>query len=263
MAQDKAILIDTSKCMACRGCQVSCKQWNELPAEDPSTWKCLGTYQNPFDLSPVTYTLVKFTEADTDGKLRWLFRKHQCMHCTEAACLKVCPVGAAQRSPLGFVVIDQEKCIGCGMCEANCPFGVPHVNRKLSAPKARKCRACIDRLTNGMMPACVKTCPTGALSYGDRNDMVKSAYARVKELRSRYPRACIYGDKELGGLHILTVLTEMYETYDLPVNPKISENIQMLEELYKFVGIGNMNKDSILELLARWADEKGIKTTTG
>ena len=167
---EKATLIDVSKCMACRGCQVSCKQWNQLPAEST---KNTGTYENPADLSPHTYTRVLFRETSTGGDLKWQFRKHQCMHCTQATCVELCPSNAAFKNELGFVEIDPKRCIGCGVCEKFCPFEVPHVDHE--ANKAKKCGFCLDRVNNGLEPACVKTCPTGALQFGDRRELLDYA----------------------------------------------------------------------------------------
>ena len=114
----KARLIDVSKCTACRGCQVACKQWNDLPAEHTTQ---TGTYENPPELSGSTWIKVEFREKPGE----WLFRAHTCMHCTDASCEKVCPTGAISHNG-EVVIIDQEWCIGCGYCVQACPYGVPH-----------------------------------------------------------------------------------------------------------------------------------------
>ena len=96
----KARLIDVSKCTACRGCQVACKQWNELPAEHTTQ---RGTYENPPELSGSTWIKVEFRERPEE----WLFRAHTCMHCTDASCEKVCPTGAISHQG-EMVIIDQQ-----------------------------------------------------------------------------------------------------------------------------------------------------------
>src|SRR5574340_240233 len=107
---EKIQLNDVSKCIGCRGCQVACKQWNQLPAGQTSN---KGTYQNPSDLQTNTWTLVRIKEiADEKGDPKWLFRKDGCMHCTDATCVKLCPAGARFRLESGAVGTDSEKCIG-------------------------------------------------------------------------------------------------------------------------------------------------------
>lgn len=208
----KATLIDVSKCMACRGCQVACKQWNNLPAEPTTNG---GTYENPPDLSPSTVTRVIFREVATEGDFKWLFRKHQCMHCTQAACVELCPSNAAYSNEFGFTEIDPQRCIGCGVCEKFCPFEVPHVDYETH--KARKCWFCLDRVTNGLEPACVKTCPTGALKFGDRSELLD--YAHQVMAQSRDGKTYLYGENELGGLHVLYLLSEDPVAYGLPKRP--------------------------------------------
>ncbi|MFH1730581.1 MAG: 4Fe-4S dicluster domain-containing protein [Planctomycetota bacterium] len=214
-----AMLIDVSKCMGCRGCQVACKQWNQRPAEKT---KFTGTYQNPPRLSGQTWTLVSFTELA--GKTekdppRWLFRKQQCLHCGEATCLQVCPTGAIRRTDEGIVYINQDICAGCKYCVETCPFGTPHPDPDTGT--ARKCWMCKDRVENGLKPACVTACPTGALEFGPRDAMVKLAKARIKVLEGQGYTPRLYGETELGGLGAMYVLPEKASVYGLPEDPKL------------------------------------------
>jgi formate dehydrogenase iron-sulfur subunit len=207
----KARLIDVSKCTACRGCQVACKQWNELPAEHTTQ---RGTYENPPELSGHTWIKVEFRERPGE----WLFRAHTCMHCTDASCEKVCPTGAISHQG-EVVIIDQEWCIGCGYCVQACPFHVPHKDEEEGI--ARKCRFCIDRVTNGLAPACATACPPGAIQFGERADLIAAGKQRVRTLRSNgSPNANLYGENEMGGLHTLYVLTDSPSVFGLPETPQ-------------------------------------------
>jgi formate dehydrogenase iron-sulfur subunit len=215
MAKRKSMLIDVSKCMGCRGCQVACKQWNQLPAEKT---RFTGTYQNPPDLSAKTWTLINFIEPE-DGNVRWLFRKRQCLHCEQASCVDVCPTGAAKKRDDGIVYIDQDMCAGCKYCAETCPFNTPKYDHH--AGTIKKCRMCLDRVTNSLKPACVTACPTGAVSYGSWDLMVQKGEKRLAALKKTNPQARLYGKMELGGLGALYVLPEKASVYGLPENPKM------------------------------------------
>lgn len=242
---EKAVLLDLSKCMACRGCQVACKQWNDLPAEKTTFFGGPG-YQNPKDLSPQTWTLVKFFEKKENGSLIWAFRKHQCLHCSDAACIAACPVtpkAMTRDKETGIVYVDESRCIGCGACVEYCPFGVPHVDEK--DEKSKKCTFCIDRIQEGLEPACVKTCPSGALIFGDRDEMLKKAKAIAKKLKMAGKNPYIYGIKELKGLHKIYVLPEGLDFYDLPKSPKVPEDIGLLEGLLKPISAATLTAAAV------------------
>jgi len=199
--------------MACRACQVACKQWNELPAEHTTQ---RGTYENPPDLSGSTWIKVEFRERPGE----WLFRAHTCMHCTDASCKKVCPTGAISHQGEA-VIIDQKWCIGCGYCVQACPFHVPHKDEEEGT--ARKCRFCIDRITNGYKPACATTCPPGAIQFGEREELLAAARRRVQILTANgSPNATLYGEHEMGGLHTLYVLTDRPSVFGLPEAPQLA-----------------------------------------
>lgn len=215
----KAKLIDVTLCSACRGCQTSCKNWNQLPAVET---EFTGSYENPPEFKPHTWTRVTFNEDSSNGKVRWLFAKKQCMHCTEAACEQICPVQAISHTPLGTVRIDYEKCIGCGACVGVCPFSVPRVDPAVN--KSKKCTLCYERLTNNKKPACVTACPTGALNFGDRDEMIALGEQKVAALKEKgVANAQLYGVNELGGLGVIYVLADSPAAYKFPENPTISE----------------------------------------
>ncbi len=222
---EKAILFDITKCMACRACQVACKQWNELEGEVTTN---RGSYENPPDLSPQSWLKIRFTEVERQGKLSWLFTRQACMHCTDAACVKVCPTKALYRHELSFVAYDKDLCSGCGYCVDACPFHVPQSQRNLitGAAKMNKCTLCttsgLDRIDAGYEPACVKTCPPLALKFGDRSQLLMEGRARVQDLRTNgYTNAYLYGDEELDGLHVIYVLDDSPKVYGLPINPQV------------------------------------------
>ncbi|MEW6679940.1 MAG: 4Fe-4S dicluster domain-containing protein [bacterium] len=238
-------LIDTSRCTGCRGCQVACKQWNGLEAEKTRFFGGEG-YQNPKELSGKTFTLVYFKEKANGDNFQWLFRKHQCMQCTIASCVNVCPVKALSKHPDGYTVRDREKCIGCGMCVQNCPFKVPRIDEK---NKATSCKYCIDRVQNGLTPACAKACPSGAIQFGERDELLKKAKDRVAVLGGK---ANLYGETQCGGLGVLYILLDDPDIYGLAHAPKTAE-IPTWDELvelfskFSLLSIGSLAIKSLKE----------------
>ena len=231
---DKAILYDATRCTACRGCQVACKQWNENDEFIPTVENGVdavnrGSYENPPDLSPRTWLKMEFREVEKGGKLSWLFTRRACMHCTDAGCVRVCPNGSLYHDESGFVAYNKDICTGCGYCVEACPFDVPRLDGStiIGIAKMDKCTFCTspgyDRLAIGEGPACVKTCPTGALKYGDRTQLVAEGKQRVAALMTKGSSgAYLYGDRELGGLHVMYVLDNAPGMYGLPAGPQVS-----------------------------------------
>ena len=227
----KAILFDTQRCSGCRGCQVSCKEWNELEA---SKTTFSSGYDNPRELLPQTWVRMRYTEVERSDKFSWLFTRNACMHCTNASCMIVCPTGAILRTEEGFVHIDQEWCIGCAYCVQACPFNIPHKDEEDG--KAKKCQACtvlgLNRIAEGLEPACVKACPPDALTYGDRDELVAEGQKRVAALKANgHPNAYLYGENELGGLHVMYVLDDKPSVYGLPEKPQVAT----ANQLYKWL----------------------------
>lgn len=211
--KEMGMLIDTSKCIACRSCQVACKQWHSHPAE--KTY-CRGNYQNPPDLSPVTWTLVRFsehTEYEYGGpaKINWLFAKDQCRHCIEPPCMSACPIpGAITKYDNGAVVINSKRCDGCKVCVPACPYQIPRYD--WTTGKVAKCIWCIDRITNNLQPLCAKACPTGTLKFGERKDIIAIAEARQKALMDRgYRKANIVGRRRFNVIYIFAHPVERYD----------------------------------------------------
>jgi formate dehydrogenase iron-sulfur subunit len=236
-----AKLIDVSTCIGCKACQVACSEWNDLRAE---VGTCVGVYDNPSDLSAQAWTVMRFSEVEENGKLEWLIRKDGCMHCADPGCLKACPSpGAIIQYENGIVDFHQENCIGCGYCISGCPFNIPRINAVDN--KAYKCSLCSDRVAVGQEPACVKTCPTGAIQFGSKEDMKEVAAERVADLRSRgFENAGLYDPQGVGGTHVMYVLhhADKAELYaGLAQTPTISPAVRLWKGALKplaALGIG-------------------------
>jgi len=208
----KAVLYDANKCIGCRACQVACKQWNQLPSE---TTRNLGTAENPPLLSARTFTKIHFTETEYNGKFHFVFTKLQCMHCEHPACATACPVAALQKTKAGPVIYDDNRCFGCRYCMVACPFGIPTFEWDKPLPWIRKCTFCADRQGGGLKPACVTTCPTGSLEYGEREDLITEAKRRIASAPDKYVDH-IYGEKEVGGTSWLYLSPIPFEKLGLP-----------------------------------------------
>jgi formate dehydrogenase iron-sulfur subunit len=212
------ILYDASKCVGCRACQMACKDWNKLPAESTDPQKL---YETPLGLSADTWTLIKLNKS---SQANWHFFNYQCMHCTDAACVTVCPTGALFKDERGFTAFDQEKCNGCGYCTQFCPFGVPHLKTKsllTGEAKAAKCTFCQDRIWSGLGgPSCAEACPVEALVWGQWEELLGKAKERVAVLHNQgLSGARLYGENEAGGLHRLSIIFDEPSQYNLPEAP--------------------------------------------
>ena len=237
-----AKLIDISKCIGCKACQVACMQWNDLRDEVGIQH---GIYDNPVDLTDQSWTVMRFAEyKSAEGKLEWLIRKDGCMHCEDPGCLKACPApGAIVKYANGIVDFNSANCIGCGYCIAGCPFNIPRISKKDN--KAYKCTLCSDRVSVGLEPACVKTCPTGAIQFGAKADMVARGAKRVGDLKERgYQQAALYDPAGVGGTHVMYVLQhgDKADLYSgLPNDPKISPWVSLWKGVTKpllSIGLG-------------------------
>jgi len=226
-AIEVAKLIDVSTCIGCKACQAACMEWNDIRDE---VGGCRGVYDNPADLSPKSWTVMRFAEVEQNGKLEWLIRKDGCMHCADPGCLKSCPApGAIVQYANGIVDFHQENCIGCGYCITGCPFNIPRISKEDG--KAYKCSLCSDRVAVGQAPACVKTCPTGAIQFGSKEQMKDYADHRIQDLKARgYDKAGLYDPPGVGGTHVMYVLhhADQPELYaNLPQEPSISPLVSL------------------------------------
>jgi formate dehydrogenase iron-sulfur subunit len=234
--QPYGFFTDTTLCIGCKACEVACKQWNSLPADN---LEFLATsYDNTRSLGATTWRHVKFIEqpppADArDGDPRWLFLSDICKHCENAGCLEACPTGAIARTEFGTVVIQQDICNGCQYCVPACPYGVI-TSDKEAGGTAHKCTLCYDRLKGGLEPACAKACPTDSIQFGPLEELRARAQTRVEALRQRgFSEARLYGDQGgLGATHGVRSLRSFFllmeepNIYGLPSAPKLpSRNI--------------------------------------
>ncbi|WP_378948862.1 formate dehydrogenase subunit beta [Paracoccus sp. R86501] len=234
-----AKLIDVSKCIGCKACQSACIEWNDTK---PEIEENVGVYENPHDLTPNMFTLMRFSEwenPETDD-LEWLIRKDGCMHCEDPGCLKACPApGAIVQYSNGIVDFIHDNCIGCGYCVTGCPFNIPRISQV--DHKSYKCTLCSDRVAVGQGPACAKACPTQAIVFGTKEDMKAHAETRIEDLKSRgYDNAGLYDPQGVGGTHVMYVLHHADKPgiyNNLPENPRISPLVEGWKGVTKTAGL--------------------------
>jgi len=185
----KAVMYDITKCVGCRTCEMACQDHNHLPLHETESEEAY--WDNPRDMEANVYTIVKIKRLNPGYNER-RFVKWQCMHCVEPTCANVCPTSALYKTEEGPVLYDETRCIGCQYCIGACPFSVPrfdwHDERVVT-----KCTMCADRQAEGLQPACVANCPSGALQFGDRESIL--AKVQAAEDKGLY----VYGKDEAGG----------------------------------------------------------------
>jgi formate dehydrogenase iron-sulfur subunit len=239
---------DTSICIGCKACEVACKEWNQIPMSMKGFTG--NSYDNTIALGASTWRHVAFVEQrvpagiedgsslvhaaeraeaidagvqtyqEGDG-FRWLMASDVCKHCTEAACLEVCPTGALFRTEYGTVVVQEDVCNGCGYCVPACPFGV--LDKREEDGRVWKCTLCYDRLKDGLEPACAKACPTDSIQFGELTDLRARAEQRLEQLQQAgQEKAQLYLADEsdgIGGAGAFFLLLDDPEVYGLPPDP--------------------------------------------
>src|SRR5438132_10187315 len=218
MPEPMGFFTDTTVCIGCKACEVACKEWNQLPAENGGIRELSGdSYDNTRRLDGIHWRHVRFIEqfkGPYDG--RWLMMSDVCKHCVQAGCLEVCPTGAITRTEFDTVYIQQDVCNGCRYCVAGCPFGVISMNEQ---GVAGKCTFCYDRLQAGLTPACAQACPTASIQFGPIAQLQQRADARLQQLKQAgHTQARLYGRDEaiLGGLNSFYLLEDTPATFGLP-----------------------------------------------
>lgn len=209
----KSFLVDTSRCTACRGCQIACKNWNQNGADRT---KNLGSHQNPPDLNGKTFKLVRFSEHEgKNGKPVWLFFADQCRHCLEPPCKDTIEGyvdnAVIQDPATGAVVyLADSKKAPYDEVRESCPYNIP---RKADDGQLVKCTMCIDRVSNGLLPACVKTCPTGAMNFGDRDQMLALGKNRLAKLKKKFPKAQLLDADSVRTIFLVTDEPTLYHEF--------------------------------------------------
>ena len=166
------LVIDLDTCVGCHACAVNCKEWNTggegapLSDQDPYGGEPSGTWLN---------RIHAFETVPEEGPAKVVHFPRSCLHCDNAPCVTVCPTGASyKRGEDGIVLVNEDACIGCGLCAWACPYGAREMDAEEKVMK--KCTLCVDRIYNenlpeeDRVPACVRTCPAGARHFGDLGD---------------------------------------------------------------------------------------------
>lgn len=217
----KALLIDLTLCVGCGACQEACKKENGLPEGEEKK------------LSATAYTALE----EHDG----VYVRRMCQHCQDPTCVSVCPVGAFEKTAEGPVLYDENKCIGCRYCMQACPFQAPRYEWSSTYPRVRKCVMCSHRLKKGLPTACSEACPTGATTFGDRDDLLRIAHERINAEPTKYV-AKIYGEKEVGGTSVFYITSTPFEQLGFRTNlqeaslPQLTWNV--LSKIPTVVAVG-------------------------
>ena len=253
LGKRKAVIVDSRRCIGCKGCQVACKAWNKLPAEQ--TKVSGGEYTNPTYFSPITWKIVHFKEiGDYDnnqpgtGGLKWRMLADNCKHCLEPGCVSVCPSGALWKRSDGPVLYDVDRCIGCGYCEMACPWGIPNFDEEIHS--IRKCTMCFDRIDQGLEPACVATCPTDALQFMTLEEAQK--VAREAEAEGLHT----YGLSEVGGTSWIYVSDVPFSEFGLQDYESITQKGFETGMLTRFAGIGLFVGGALIAAMRLYAERR-------
>ncbi len=216
MSKKLAMVVDTERCIGCNACTIECRRENEVPFEG-------------------SRTVIKESVSGSFPDVSLLIRKAACLHCKEAICVDVCPTGATYQRKDGVVVIDKERCIGCGYCVNACPYQARFLEKE--SQKANKCNFCAQRLSKGLEPICVTKCPQSALLFGDRDEMLNKAKDRLQALKAKGKlTATLYGERELGGQGVIYILTDKPSSYGLPEEPIYPNSIAAWQQIIKPLG---------------------------
>uniref|UniRef100_I2Q4X2 Fe-S-cluster-containing hydrogenase subunit n=1 Tax=Desulfovibrio sp. U5L TaxID=596152 RepID=I2Q4X2_9BACT len=219
----KSFFIDTSRCTACRGCQVACKEWHEHVAV-PTRQR--GTHQNPPDFTPQNFKIVRFSEHKIDGKIKWLFFPDQCRHCVSPPCMDAANAyvpGAILQDEASGAVLYTDACKKLTIDQAQevrdvCPYHIPV--RDQDSGMLAKCDWCIDRQRAGMLPACVKTCCTGTMNYGERADMLALAQRTLAKVKETHPKAELLDEDFINVIYLVTEPRNLYHEFAERREPK-------------------------------------------
>ena len=185
------VLVDTTRCIGCRACEKACSREHEFPVPDVVSD---GALEQERPTSETQWTVVNRYETSSGD----VFVKRQCLHCWQPACAAACLTNAMEKTKEGPVIWHPDRCMGCRFCMISCPFDIPKFEYNSWNPKIQKCNLCFERLQQGEKPACVESCPTDALVFGSKRDLMEIARVRIYNHPDRYVHQ-IYGEYEVGG----------------------------------------------------------------
>jgi formate dehydrogenase iron-sulfur subunit len=209
------VLVDETRCVGCRKCEVACAESHGLPKPilDGET-----VFEKPRSPTESQLTVVNRYKTMTDE----FFAKKQCMHCAQPACVAACLTKAMHKTKEGAVVWDESKCMGCRYCMLACPFDILKFEYHKAIPRIQKCNLCWDRIRAGKQPACVEICPAEAMLFGKRSDLIETARKRIYEQPDEYSHS-LYGEHEVGGTGWLYISPVPFENLgfktDLGITP--------------------------------------------
>ncbi len=230
------MLTDTTRCIGCRRCEAACNKANKLP-EAKTSFEDTTVFEEkrkPYVADVQSYTAVNRYEGE-DGKP--VYRKLQCMHCDEPACVSACPVAAMKKSKEGPVVWDEKLCIGCRYCITACPFYVPAFEYSSAfEPKIQKCFMCYQRIKDGLIPACAEACPVEAITFGKRKDLIKMAKQRIWGEPDKYIDH-VYGEEEAGGTGWMYISGVPFEKLGFPENIGITSYPKLTKDFLSMVNL--------------------------
>lgn len=207
----KAFLVDTTRCTACRGCQVACKEWKNLP---PVATKQTGTHQNPPDLNPCNLKLVRFSEHMIEGRVAWNFFPDQCRHCLGAPCMGASGVKGSiiQDQATGAVIFTEATAKeDFKVIREACPYDIPRQDP--ASKRLVKCDMCIDRVRANLLPMCVKSCAMGAMTFGERADILKLAEARLAAVKQEFPKASLLNPTDVAVVFLVAHEPKLYHAF--------------------------------------------------
>ena len=191
------VLYDNMLCIGCRSCEAACNIVNALP-QPARPFSDLSVLDSNRRTDPKAFMVMNRYDHVENTKSP-LYRRIGCNHCLEPACASSCFVRAYTKTKTGAVIYDVSVCVGCRYCMIACPFDIPTFEYdKALAPRIRKCTMCYPRLIEGKLPGCVQACPTQAVTFGKRTDLIKMARERIRKYPDRYVDH-IYGEHEMGG----------------------------------------------------------------
>ena len=214
----KGVLVDTTRCVGCRACEAACSEVNGLP--EPADAGDERVFDTRRDTASQVFTVVNRVKGPgADAPFRYI--KTQCMQCVDPACATACPARALEKTAAGPVTYTGSRCLGCRYCMMSCPFELPRFEYEKPIAYIRKCTFCAERQARGEMPACAEVCPSGALTFGTRAELLEEAKKRIYQAPDKYVHH-VYGEHEAGGTSWLYITDVPFDRLGLTTNVSAS-----------------------------------------